>query len=276
MNKLLAANFSRLRKDKVFWTATILMALSGSYTAFSMYLDKIRYGLEISFNEGLMTYVTLVGCCVAVFCSMFVGTEYSNGTIRNKLIVGHFRSSVYFSNWLVNIVAAMIMVCAFLLTYCIWGLFLLEPAQVSLEKMLFYILLSIFNIITHVSIFYAVSMLVSKRSVSSVLCILWFFVSLLLAALINARLEAPEFVPEYIMIVDGIEQMVNPQPNPMYLQPAARKIYQFFFDLLPSGQSIQITAFDVLQPFLVMAFSVALSIVASIIGLTGFRKKNLK
>lgn len=31
---------------------------------------------------------------------MFIGTEFSDGTMRNKLIVGHRRREIYFTNFL--------------------------------------------------------------------------------------------------------------------------------------------------------------------------------
>ena len=36
-----------------------------------------------------------IGIILAVFCSLFIGTEHNDGTIRNKIIVGHEKSKLF-------------------------------------------------------------------------------------------------------------------------------------------------------------------------------------
>ena len=82
MIKLLRAGFFRLRKEAIFWLfiiASIVLAIfflnhwKSSYIA--GVLDKI-------INE----YVILIGIVIALFISIFVGKEHSEGIIRNKII----------------------------------------------------------------------------------------------------------------------------------------------------------------------------------------------
>ena len=49
-------------------------------------------------DKMMLNYINIIGLFMAMFTSLFIGTEYDYGTIRNKIIVGHSRTSIYFSN----------------------------------------------------------------------------------------------------------------------------------------------------------------------------------
>lgn len=276
MRKLLSAGFSRLWRDKTFWLGTLFMFGLGIFVIYTKYSDIIRYNEHALLDDALLAYIQFIGCCSAVFCSMFSGTEYSDGTVRNKLIVGHLRSTIYLSNWLTNIAATMIMAIAFLFSYCTLGSFLLEAPNTPLEKILFYILISFFIIIAYASIFNMFSMLIDRKAASAVLCLLTFFGLLILALVIRVKLDAPEFISGYSLTANGVLEQTAPEPNPKYLQPAARKVYQFFLDALPTGQSIQLSTFEVLHPYLVMTYATVISVITTVFGVFAFQKKNLK
>lgn len=273
MRKLLSADFSRLWKDKIFWIETLFMFGLGIWAAYGRY--SYRYDEFVRLDDALFAYAPFIGCCSAIFCSMFSGTEYSDGTIRNKLIVGHLRSSIYLSNYLTSIAATMIIAAAFLFSYCALGFFLLASPEAPLGIILSYLFVSLFTMIAYVSLFNMLSMLISMKSVSAVLCLV-IFIGLFIAALtIEGKLDAPEFVSGYSLTVNGIE-MSEPSPNPKYLQPDARKVYEFFRDVLPTGQGIQLSAVNVLHPFLITVYATVTSAATSVIGMLIFKKKDLK
>lgn len=275
MTKLLSANFSRLFKDKIFWLGTFIMFGIGIFAVCTKYSDIIRYNEHELLDDAMLVYAAVIGCFSSVFCSLFIGTEYSDGTLRNKLAVGHLRSAVYLSSWLTTIAASVIMAFAYIFSYCVLGVFLLEPPQASAGTILFYMLMSLFTIIAYTSLFHLVSMLVTRKSASAILCLFLFLGLIMLAMIINARLNAPEFISGYNLTVNGIEQ-APAEPNPKYLQPEARKVYQFFYDILPGGQSVQLSGFTAVRPYLMMVSSAVISALATIAGVFAFRRKDLK
>lgn len=275
MNKLLRSNFSRLWKNKLFWLEIVFMFGLGVFITVAQHFDMVNYDTLNYFDDNLLVYVAFIGCFAAVFCSIFTGTDYSDGTIRNKLVVGHLRSSIYLSNWLTSVAAAMIMTASFLLSYCTLGYFLLESPIATTNKMVILVLISMFTIIAYVSLFHMLSMLITKKSASAVLCLLVFFGLLMLAIMIQGRLEEPEYISGYTLTVNGVEQ-IEPKLNPRYLKPAARKVYQFFSDLLPTGQSVAITTYRVVHPYLMMVYSAVISVATTVFGIFSFRKKDLK
>lgn len=275
MRKLLSAHCSRLVKNKVFWMELLVMFGMGIYSFLMLYLDNVRYGEHHKLDDVLFNYAVFIGLCTPVFCSLFSGTEYSDGTIRNKLIVGHTRSSVYCAGWLVSLFASGFAALAFVLPYTVLGFALLEAPKASMGTIFFMALLSLFVVIAYVSVFHMMSMLITKKSTSAVICLLVLIVMFVLAVMIKGKLDAPEFVQNYSMTMDGIELM-SPEPNPKYLQPGARRVYQFFLEVLPSGQSIQIASMDVIHPYLLMLYSAITSAAATFFGVFFFKKKNLK
>lgn len=275
MRKLFSAQCSRLVKNKVFWFLIIAMFGMGLYSFFMLYLDNMRYQENHLFDDVLLNYIVFICLCTPVFCSLFFGTEYSDGTIRNKLIVGHTRASIYCSGWLVSLLATTLMSFAFLLSYTAFGIFLLGDAKASAGAICFMMVISLFTITSYVSVFYMLSMLITKKSASAVICLMGLLVLFVLAITIKGSLDAPEFISNYSMTVNGVE-LSEPEPNPRYLQPGMRGIYQFFLDLLPSGQSMQIASWDVCHPYLLMLYSAAISIAATVFGMFRFKKKNIK
>lgn len=275
MRKLLSAGFLRLRKAMVFWLVLLFMLGLGLFLVVLEYLDIVRYHEYNNFDQGLFAYITFIGICCAVFCSSFLGTEYSDNTFRNKIMVGHKRRDIYFTNLIVSLAASFLMFAAFLLAYCPLGTLVSNPSEIPMGAILSYLAISLFTIAAITSVFNMLAMLIPYKSVSSVVCVLFFFLLLAAALVIRARLDAPEYVVNYFLSVDGVD-MSEPEPNPRYLQGMAREIYQFFFDLLPSGQAIQIASREVEHPLRVILCSVGIVIVTNISGARAFCRKDLR
>ena len=95
MSRLLNAGFSRLKKSKCFRGFMIFMFLFGGYIKIAEFYNQEKYNTSIPLDSGLFVYVTVIGILLAAFISLFIGTEYNDGTIRNKLVIGHTRSAIY-------------------------------------------------------------------------------------------------------------------------------------------------------------------------------------
>ena len=75
------------------------MFLFGVFMAVMDYISTRQYGdYEAQITNILFIYALTVAILIPAFVSLFVGTEYSDGTIRNKMIIGHTRTCIYLSN----------------------------------------------------------------------------------------------------------------------------------------------------------------------------------
>ena len=97
MSKLLHSNFERLKRYPIFWIEMILAIGYSIFVCMILYQDMIRYEESVAMESILFNFLVLIGIVMAVFCSLFIGTEYSDGTIRNKLIIGHSRNNIFIS-----------------------------------------------------------------------------------------------------------------------------------------------------------------------------------
>jgi hypothetical protein len=103
MNRLFALEFSRLRRQTSTWViGLIILALGGFNVLISsvfyltdengtrFFIFTTRSILESSFQLGQIQ-ILLIG----VIASLFIASDISQGTIRNKIIAGHSKFEIY-------------------------------------------------------------------------------------------------------------------------------------------------------------------------------------
>lgn len=108
MIKLLLANKMRL-KNKLFWSGLFITVGYCLLLLLLNYIEMISHtgNSIIMVDWYLLAPFSALSFFCPIFCSMFIGTEYSDGTIRNRLIVGHTRKSIYLSNFLQLVLPAL-------------------------------------------------------------------------------------------------------------------------------------------------------------------------
>ncbi|MCI8327255.1 MAG: ABC transporter permease subunit [Lachnospiraceae bacterium] len=242
MSRLLHAGFAKLGKSKIFYCGMAVMFFYSMIAIFSTYGSKMRYPNEahpftdMTFAGGPMLLIV-----VAVFIGIFIGTEYSDGTIRNKVIVGHSRWAIYFSNLIVCTVASISMHLVFIVSELIVGKIVLDESAIRARIILQYAMCSIITVTALAAICLLISMLVQNKASGAVMVTVLSFALLMGAAMINNKLSAPKYFESYAYMDD--EGKIHEEPrtrNVNYLTGTKRKIYEFLWDFLPSCQFLQI------------------------------------
>ena len=111
MRNIYKAHCARLFTDKLFIAGTSLaFAITWWFTKNG---NEIRhFGMyETDFDYALTASLGLLGF-FSVFTPLFLGTEYSDGAIRNKLISGKTRTQIYLSSLAAILTALLIMTAA--------------------------------------------------------------------------------------------------------------------------------------------------------------------
>ena len=275
MRKLISADFCRLRRDKAFWIGTLAMLV---FTVALMLVGgqvalKDSSEFQYALDGDYFCYAIPIGLPIAVYVSLFLGTEYSDGTIRNKLVVGHTRRDIYLSHLFTNIVGGLSMLLASLLGGLV-GIPFLGTWKMG-KMVLVFLLISVLFIISYVAIFTLIGMLCSNKAISAVLTILLFLGLMCFAMYLYSRLSEPEMINGLIITQEGM-QMGDPSPNPRYLTGIKREIYQFVIDFLPTGQCGQMRELNVLHPVRMMVSSIVIAIVTTLGGIFAFERKDLK
>ena len=276
MRDLLSANLLRLKKNNAFWGAIGVSFGLALATVIDVYRVAQTFGGTTSVDAELFKYAAFIGILAAELIPLFFGTEYSNGAIRNKLIVGQSRLSIYFANLITGFAACVLCSAAYMLGCMALGIPLLGWFTQPPALLFTALIGSLLMMAAFCAIFTFVTMNCAKKSTSVVICLLGTFAAFIWAFVIHSMLEAPEFIQGYEMSVNG--QVVNavPEPNPNHLTGLKREVYQFLFDLLPSGQSIQYCSLVLSDPVRLMGLAAAVCVVFTGAGAALFRRKDLK
>lgn len=274
MRNLMSANFIRLRKSKFFRAEMAFMFGLALLIIMSQYTDFVKYGIAPSMGNVFFSYALPIGIASAVFSSIFLGSEYSDGTIRNKVIIGHSRVSIYLANLAANIAAALLLCLSYILAATAVGIPLLGPIDAKPSLFLLALAGTLMLTVAFCAIFTMISMLCSNKAAVAVISILLAGALFLAALYINGRLDASEYVSAYAMGPEGtkLQQIANPK----YLTGTARAIYQFFYDFLPTGQAIQYAIMTAVHLWQMPLYSVIIAAVTTAVGIVGFNKKDIK
>lgn len=282
MSKLLRANFVRLWKSKIFWIGILFMSAMGMSAVGSNYMElTMREGYRPNIDHVLFSGCIAMPLVAAVFTGLFIGTEYSDGTIRNKLIVGHARSAVYFANFIVALSAIIMMHLAYIMVIVLIGFPIIGNIEQTVETLLILFLISIVTLTAIAALLVLISMLIHNKANGSVVGIIVSIVLILSAMYIFARLNEPEYYEEYnITFTDDSgevhEEHSEKQINHYYLRGTKRKVYEFLYDFLPGCQMYQIAEQEVSDYTRLVLYSLSIIVVVSAGGVICFRRQDLK
>lgn len=231
----------RLGQSLSFWVCTGLQVSFAAmlfFTAYSAYPEKIHiFGKSFIVGSYIMFFLS-------VFITSFICTDYSCQTIRNKLVVGHSRVAIYFSNFITVWIGSVIITAAFWITLLAISVFVGFEAGMPPNELCFLILTQIAAVTALVSLYVLLSELVTSKSAA--------VTAALILSLICFVCSAANTDISFLSV--------------------------FFKDILPSGQLDQIvgmeTAADIKRIFPV--YSLAVTVVSTAIGVLIFRKKGFK
>ena len=275
MAKLLRANLSRLWKSRIFYVSLIFMAVLNVFLVLDGW-KSIRMGYTEPLEEMLFQNCIIIGFVCAVVVGMFLGTEYSDGTIRNKIAVGHTRASIYLANLIVCAAASALLLLISLAIGFGLGSFLLDPPEIPTKALLLYLCIGLLSTIAYASIFTLVAMLSPSKASGAVLCLVLALVLLFATSAVEGTLTEPEMVQDYVMTGNGMPIPGDPHPNPRYVTGTKRAVLEVIYDVLPTGQAFQISNNECARPARLPAFSLLLTLVASAAGAILFRRRDLK
>ncbi|HIW83924.1 MAG TPA: ABC transporter permease [Candidatus Dorea gallistercoris] len=274
MRKLLRANLMRLRRSRAFWICLAGCLLFGGFMLMSEYNEMANYGLEVRIDDIFLSLIAMIGIAAAAFVTMYVGTDYSDGTIRNKIIIGHRRKDIYLANFLTCAFGNLVFYLAYLVVVCavgipIFGSFMTKPSVLAL-----WLLDAVLLILVYAALFNLLSMLCANKAVAAVVSLVLIFGFLMLASGLLNLLSQPEMI-EQATSVDG-EFLIETVKNPAYPTEGERKLLQFLVDFIPTGQGFQIVGQEIVHPVTMALYSIGIIIVANGVGIWRFGKKDLK
>ena len=276
MRRLLRANFSRLMKNKLFWILTGIELFFGALFPVLHYMDNMDENAGWTMDSTIFIYALFVPLMVSLLTALFIGSDYSDGTIRNKLIAGHVRRKIYAANLISNVEAAFILCFAFGLSHICAGTPLLGWFVSDVKTIILYLLVTFAMTAACIAIFTLISMLCSNKAYSVAGCILVIFMLLFVGVRITAALNEPETYGAYSYMSEGVMVEEDETPNPNYVSGTKRQVYMFLNEFLPGGQILRLSSMNAEHPGRYAVYDGIIFALTTGCGIFLFKRKDLK
>lgn len=279
MSRLLRGNFNRLFRNKIFWLCVLaIIAFALNYISQGVTLAEAGWD-HIYLDNYYFQTGPFVALFLSVFIPMFIGAEYSFGTIRNKLTIGCTREKLYLSLFLSCLTGVGILLAAWFVS-SLAGIPKLGLWRSGISAIIMEFIVTVLYSTALTAIFTFFSMMITGRSISVVVQMVLAIGLILAGSMLYNRLCAPEEIGGLVLI-NGELVMSEPEPNPMYIGGTLRQIFIALLNILPTGQAILMLNEDtsgsvpIMIPLQIIS-SILIAFVMTAAGIMLFRKKDLK
>lgn len=278
MSRLIYANMVRMIKSKVFWISEIFLT-GYSIFAYAMAAVNVRnLGMATGgwtvyfFNEMLFIHVVM-----AVLIPFFIGVEYSDGTVRNKISVGHKRTDIYLANVIVCYAAGAVQFFTYSAVSALSALFFVgKPALTSMGQIPWRVGCSLIMLLVYTALYSLVAMLDSNKTRAVVVELLIAFIFVILVSQIYKDLQEQERTDRVVLSETGEMEIEKNIPNSKYVSGTKRVIYEWIDACLPEDQAMYVidpdAAFSARAPLCMLGESVVLIMA----GAYFFQRKDIK
>ena len=277
MRKLITANFFRIRKDRFSWCVVgiiVILSLVNVFNSARSYEAMADAGYILSLEDYYFNQAPLIGAFLALLISMFLGTEFSEGTIRNKLCIGHKRDEIFLSNFISCALATIALTAVWLLiSALLFGL--IGPLEMSISEFVGCILVAMGFAVSFAALYTVIGSLSSNKAMTIIYTFAVFIVFAIAASGLYDRLCEPE-MNEGMMLVGTQLVEMEPTPNPLYLSGMIRTVCEAALELLPTGQALLLSDVAVEYPVRAISLSAVFTIVTLLVGSMLFRRKDIK
>ena len=291
MRNLLSANFCRLFKNKLFWILTFCLLVWSAVAAYDNacnilyspgpYSDAKAVPESVCFDSGPV--VLLV---IPVFASLFLGTEFSDGTMRNKIVVGNRRGRIYLANF-ITVSAASLVFCAAWHIGSLSALPVLGLWSVGVFGWLLLVLKSALFCVAFSAVLCLISHIITNKAAVAVFEIVIALAVIMAGSFLYNTLLEPEMASNGVTIStnengETVLEPIAPHPNPDYIPEPQRSVYKRILNALPSGQAIllanTVSSGEEQLDLPIYAYCASLAIIAAFtaLGLMHFKHKDLK
>lgn len=187
MRELLKFEYYRIFKSKVIWLMAAFAALAPILAAAALNLIIKELGVDLSdinftsSNEKYFTWFIIsyfyerIPLVLALFIPLFIGRDYKDGVIRNKLTAGHTRFDIFASYVVTQVSVAAALSVIYILAGTVSMLFTKVGLNLNHGEMLVRAATLLLALIATTTLFAVISLLIKSRAGTTVLCIAFIF-----------------------------------------------------------------------------------------------------
>jgi len=231
-------------------------------------------GYIMSLEDYYFNQAPLIGTFLALVISMFLGTEFSEGTIRNKLCIGHKRDEIFLSNFISCAVATIALTTVWLLTSALlFGM--IGTLEMEVSKFIGCIFVAVGIAVSFAALYTMIGSISSNKAMTIIYTFAVFIILAIAASALYDRLCEPELNQGMTFVGTQLVEM-EPTPNPLYLSGTIRTVCEVALELLPTGQALLLSDVAIEYPVRAIALSAVFTIVTLLVGSMLFRRKDIK
>lgn len=233
MMKLLRAGLRRYVHSHIFLRAVIVTVAIAAFCGY----EARKY-----YFEDFYVMIFLIAC--AVLISWLVGREHDEG-FRNKIITGHTKGSIYFSELIMGILGSVILYGLFAMVFLGVNNYIIGRVPVGIGIKLF--LCGMMACACSTALVVTVSCMISRRAIVGLVSVLLLFALLFMSQMILSLLKRPEYFEKYdyeytyktdeegnthieMSVIEGSMHLVE---NPNYIKSPLRDILNTVCRLSP-------------------------------------------
>ena len=257
MIRILRADMARLRKSTSF-----RLSLLGMLVLSILFMIMQATGMDytVPLSRVIFLPMSMYGVAMAAFISVFVGTDFNDGFIRNKLLAAEHRCNLVVSQIIVSCMGCLIIYIAITVFTAVVGRFFFED-NVNQAVFFRYFILGIGMSLVTGCIFSVITMLCGSKTTAILWCMGLAFGMLFLCLHTNEILVQTAYK--------------NGAPNPRYVSGFRRELCGILHDLNPCGQAAQLSGWEVWHPVRELLFNCILIIGLPTVCCMLFRRKDI-
>lgn len=263
-------------RSRLFHVGLLYMLVCSAVFIYLNYRTAMRSENVFYVEDALFNLFPMIGPVTAIVTALHLGAEYDHGTIRNKLMVGHTRWALYWSDLAVCTVASVVLLLVMLAVSGLVGYVLFRAFLLPAKDLALLLLCAVLITMVFAAMFVAVSVAVPNRAFSVVACWVLFYAMMLVSSYLQSILAAEEMTYSYVMISQSGVEFGDLIENPDYVDGPQRTVFEFIDNLLPTGQAAHLNnmEFENARHWPWMSAAVWLFSVA--MGWLGFRRRDIK
>ena len=258
MTRLLGADTVRMYHSKCFSMCLVGMLIMA--VGF-LIMQGTAMDYTVPLSRVIFLPMSFYGVAAAALISMFVGEDFSDGFIRNKLIAGRSRKAVFLSTLMVCLTACVVIYLITTGFTCFAGSFFFE-VDITYMDFVRHLLLGILTGLAYGSIFCTVTTLVGKKASAVLICMGLAFGMLFSSLHTNQVMVQPEYK--------------NGMLNPHYVGGSLKAVYALLHDWNPTGQAAQLSAMHIFHSVRWIACDLGWMLVAAVLGTALFRRADIR
>lgn len=259
-------------KNPALWACVALqILLTFIITAKSATTPQLVTNLDYIFCSGFTFYgFTLTEIMIYIMGALIIGGDYQYKTLRNKVILGYSRESIFFAQFITVLTASMILMSSRLLFFCAFSVPVLRVLCMRSEYLLAVFFIMLFSMVMYSAFVTFVMSLTQSMTKTLVICFALYLLILFafLAGLIPPKYNEADYLTH--SVISAEDYLCNNWGE------SGNDFYKFLYDFFPAGQSIQVYGQSPLCLWQILLYLSLQSIALLTGGALIFRYKNLK